>query len=41
MPREQTVYSEKCRSWYKMGAEDGRVVGLWPGTYYINCHECL
>ncbi|TFK92443.1 FAD/NAD-P-binding domain-containing protein [Polyporus arcularius HHB13444] len=28
----KTVYSEKCRSWYKMGAEDGRVVGLWPGS---------
>jgi hypothetical protein len=28
----QTVYSEKCRSWYKMGKEEGRVVGLWPGS---------
>lgn len=28
----QTVYSEKCRSWYKMGKEQGRVVALWPGT---------
>ncbi|KAI0704079.1 FAD/NAD-P-binding domain-containing protein [Earliella scabrosa] len=28
----KTVYSEKCRSWYKMGQEDGRVVGLWPGS---------
>ncbi|KAF8583198.1 FAD/NAD(P)-binding domain-containing protein [Ramaria rubella] len=27
-----TVYSEKCRTWYKMGAEGGRVVGLWPGS---------
>ncbi|PSR70625.1 hypothetical protein PHLCEN_2v13485 [Hermanssonia centrifuga] len=27
-----TVYSEKCRSWYKMGKEEGRVVGLWPGS---------
>ncbi|TDL19261.1 FAD/NAD(P)-binding domain-containing protein [Rickenella mellea] len=27
-----TVYSEKCRSWYKMGQEEGRVVGLWPGS---------
>jgi hypothetical protein len=28
----QTVYSEKCRSWYKMGKDKGRVAGLWPGV---------
>ncbi|KZT12304.1 FAD/NAD-binding domain-containing protein [Laetiporus sulphureus 93-53] len=28
----ETVFSEKCRSWYKMGTEDGRIVGLWPGS---------
>ncbi|KZT02179.1 uncharacterized protein LAESUDRAFT_662540, partial [Laetiporus sulphureus 93-53] len=28
----KTVFSEKCRSWYKMGTEDGRIVGLWPGS---------
>ncbi|EIW53862.1 FAD/NAD-P-binding domain-containing protein [Trametes versicolor FP-101664 SS1] len=28
----KTVYSEKCRSWYKMGLEEGRVAGLWPGS---------
>lgn len=27
-----TVYSEKCRSWYKMGKDEGRVAGLWPGS---------
>ncbi|KAL4250051.1 FAD-binding Monooxygenase Superfamily protein [Abortiporus biennis] len=27
-----SVYSEKCRSWYKMGLEEGRIVGLWPGS---------
>ncbi|EIN14235.1 FAD/NAD(P)-binding domain-containing protein [Punctularia strigosozonata HHB-11173 SS5] len=27
-----SVYSEKCRSWYKMGKEEGRVTGLWPGS---------
>ncbi|KAI0948890.1 hypothetical protein AcW1_008635 [Taiwanofungus camphoratus] len=27
-----TVYSEKCRSWYKMGNEEGRIVGIWPGS---------
>ncbi|KAH0826274.1 hypothetical protein J3R83DRAFT_5746 [Lanmaoa asiatica] len=31
-PWGQTVYSAKCRSWYKMGKEEGRVVGLWPGS---------
>ncbi|KIJ44722.1 hypothetical protein M422DRAFT_207723 [Sphaerobolus stellatus SS14] len=29
---QQTVYSQKCRSWYKMGKEEGRVAGLWPGS---------
>lgn len=29
----QTVYSEKCKSWYKGGKDEGRVVALWPGTY--------
>ncbi|KAI0093155.1 FAD/NAD-binding domain-containing protein [Irpex rosettiformis] len=28
----ETVYSEKCPSWYKTGKEEGRVVGLWPGS---------
>lgn len=27
----RTVFSEKCRSWYKGGKEDGRVTALWPG----------
>ena len=31
LTRAQTVYSEKCRSWYKLGKEEGRIVGLWPG----------
>ena len=26
------MYSDKCRSWYKLGKEEGRVVGLWPGS---------
>ncbi|KAM0787268.1 hypothetical protein ACM66B_006503 [Microbotryomycetes sp. NB124-2] len=29
---ERTVYSEKCRSWYKAGRELGPVIGLWPGS---------
>ncbi|KAM5545277.1 hypothetical protein V8D89_001388 [Ganoderma adspersum] len=28
----QSVFSAKCRSWYKLGKEEGRVVGLWPGS---------
>ncbi|KAG6812856.1 hypothetical protein H0H92_015954 [Tricholoma furcatifolium] len=27
-----TVYSEKCRSWYKGGKDVGRVSALWPGS---------
>lgn len=27
-----TVFSSKCRSWYKGGKEDGRITALWPGT---------
>lgn len=28
-----TVFGGKCRSWYKGGTEDGRIVALWPGMY--------
>ncbi|KAJ5372949.1 hypothetical protein N7517_004955 [Penicillium concentricum] len=27
-----TVFSSKCRSWYKGGTENGRVTALWPGS---------
>jgi cation diffusion facilitator CzcD-associated flavoprotein CzcO len=27
----KTVFGAKCRSWYKGGTEDGRIVALWPG----------
>ncbi|KAK6345752.1 hypothetical protein TWF718_007659 [Orbilia javanica] len=27
-----TVYSMKCRSWYKGGTYDGKVIALWPGS---------
>jgi hypothetical protein len=27
-----TVHVSQCRSWYKGGKIDGRVVGLWPGS---------
>jgi hypothetical protein len=26
----RTVFGQKCKSWYKNGKEEGRVVGLWP-----------
>lgn len=28
----KTVHSERCRSWYKLGKDEGRIVGLWPGS---------
>lgn len=28
----KTVFGQKCRSWYKQGKEEGRVVALWPGS---------
>ncbi|THV06458.1 FAD/NAD-P-binding domain-containing protein [Dendrothele bispora CBS 962.96] len=28
----KSVFGSKCRSWYKMGKEEGRVVALWPGS---------
>lgn len=28
-----TVFGGKCRSWYKGGTEDGRIVALWPGMF--------
>ncbi|KAF8167543.1 FAD/NAD-binding domain-containing protein [Crassisporium funariophilum] len=27
-----TVFGSKCKSWYKAGKEEGRVVALWPGS---------
>lgn len=29
----RTVFSEKCRSWYKGGRENGRITALWPGRF--------
>ncbi|KAI0644768.1 FAD/NAD-P-binding domain-containing protein [Trametes meyenii] len=28
----RTVFTDRCRSWYKLGKMDGRVVALWPGS---------
>ncbi|KAI0737191.1 FAD/NAD-P-binding domain-containing protein [Daedaleopsis nitida] len=35
-----SVYSEKCRSWYKAGKEEGRIIGLWPGST-LHALRCL
>lgn len=32
---KRTVFSAKCRSWYKGGAEEGRVTALWPGEIHL------
>ncbi|CAI7612505.1 unnamed protein product [Penicillium manginii] len=29
---KDTVFGGKCRSWYKGGTEEGRIVALWPGS---------
>ncbi|KAF8899234.1 FAD/NAD-binding domain-containing protein [Infundibulicybe gibba] len=34
----ETVFSDKCRSWYKLGKEEGRVVALWPGSVLHSTH---
>ena len=28
---KKSVFSEGCSSWYKLGKNEGRIVGLWPG----------
>lgn len=35
----KTVFSAKCRSWYKGGKEDGRVIAVWPGK--TSTHDYL
>ncbi|KIW84309.1 hypothetical protein Z517_03559 [Fonsecaea pedrosoi CBS 271.37] len=29
---EKTIYTYKCRSWFKRNEDDGRIIGLWPGS---------
>ncbi|KAL1943924.1 hypothetical protein VTO73DRAFT_3742 [Trametes versicolor] len=36
----KTVFTERCRSWYKMGKTEGRIVGLWPGSA-LQCIKAL
>ncbi|PVH70548.1 hypothetical protein DL98DRAFT_436841, partial [Cadophora sp. DSE1049] len=38
---KRTVFTDECRSWYKVGKGDTeRVVGLWPGSSQ-DCIEVL
>ena len=30
---KRTVWSSRCRSWYKNGSYDGRVTALYPGSF--------
>lgn len=29
---QRMVFSDPCRSWYKGGRADGKVIGIWPGS---------
>jgi len=29
---QRMVFSDSCRSWYKGGRADGKVIGIWPGS---------
>ena len=30
--RNHMVFADSCRSWYKGGRADGKVIGIWPGS---------
>ncbi|KAF5345163.1 hypothetical protein D9758_009669 [Tetrapyrgos nigripes] len=34
----KTVFGQKCKSWYKGGKEEGRVVALFPGSSLLYVH---
>ena len=39
---QRMVFSDPCRSWYKGGRADGKVIGIWPGSslhYYETISE--
>lgn len=39
---KRMVFSDNCRSWYKGGRADGKVIGIWPGSslhYYETISE--
>ena len=29
---EKTIFTYKCRSWFKRNTEEGAIIGLWPGS---------
>jgi hypothetical protein len=29
---DNTIFSYKCKSWFKRNQDEGRIVGLWPGS---------
>ncbi len=37
---EKTIFTYKCRFWFKRNAEEGRIVGLWPGSS-VHAQEAL
>ncbi|KAL6243916.1 hypothetical protein RBB50_009350 [Rhinocladiella similis] len=36
----KTIFTYKCKSWFKRNNEDGRIVGLWPGSS-VHAQEVL
>ncbi|KAF2239816.1 FAD/NAD(P)-binding domain-containing protein [Viridothelium virens] len=39
---QRMVFSDNCRSWYKGGRAEGKVIGIWPGSslhYYETISE--
>ncbi|KAI1613103.1 hypothetical protein EDD36DRAFT_488132 [Exophiala viscosa] len=36
----KTIFTYKCKSWFKRNNEDGRIVGLWPGSS-VHAQEAL
>lgn len=40
---QRMVFTDDCRSWYKGGRREGKVIGIWPGqlTLSPSLEECL
>ncbi|KAK6379129.1 hypothetical protein LTS17_006833 [Exophiala oligosperma] len=36
----RTIFTYKCKSWFKRNNEEGRIVGLWPGSS-VHAQEVL
>lgn len=37
---QRMVFSDGCRSWYKGGKAEGKVIGIWPGSS-LHYYECI